>query len=451
MKYKPRSVFVDFHKTPWHRAILLCHRRAGKTVAACAELLKRAYNGPAEGRYLFISPLVDQSINNTIGIFQTLDGGDGYIRRFDKTNGVIILANGAEITLGGARSGEKFRGRALWGCVVDEISQVSPEIISDVLMYCLADNNGFLCFLGTARVDDDYRLFRMYEQYKDDPNWYSKMVSVLDNPEAFPPERVKEIHDEHIQFCLASGMSLTQAEQSYNAEFLCDFDFINQGKPNLTAMFYNELTELFNSTPPRLLEPTDPEIVNVAPVAKIAVFDIGHSAGRDYTCAWIVAETPTTPIVANVFWENDKDWSFWFDYLRSQGVQTVALPFDANTTSKESMLTLNQTFRRQGFNVIRIKRLLRPEQIENGRWLINNARFSKDCIPAISQVGLFNEFKTKHSLSQDVVAAMLYAGQVLRKKHIKLELANKIRENYEDRPYIYNNGVDFYGTITGGE
>ena len=449
MRYKPREVFKEFHTVDWVRAILLCHRRAGKTVASCAELLKRAYNGPEDGQYLFISPLAEQSISNTIGIFTGLDD-EGYIVRFDKTNGVLTLANGAQITLGGARAGEKFRGRYLNGCVVDEISQVPPELISDVLLPCLADRQGWLCFLGTARVDDDYRLFRMYKLYSTDPKWYSKMVSVYDNPEAFPPERIEELRAEHIQYCLAAGMSMTQAKQSFNVEFECDFDFIEQGRPNLSAVFYNELNELFNSNPSRLLDPKDDEATAaLASPQKIAIFDISHSTGRDYTVGTFLSITPTTPYVFGIEWENNKPLSYWFDRLRLLGISTVALPFDANTTNKETLLTLTQTFRREGFNVIRIKRLLRPEQEENGRWLLNVGRFSTDCIPALSEIGKFNGWKQKHGLEQDVVASLLYAGQVARRKHIKIELAESIRSRYNNG--IYDTGVSYYGNNITGE
>lgn len=451
MNYTPRKVFEDFHTANWHRAILLCHRRCGKTFASVAEKLKRAYNGPQDGQYLFISPLAEQSMANTIGMFARFDNGEGYITKVDKTAGVLSLANGAQITLGGARTAEKYRGRYLDGCIVDEISQVPPEIIAEVILPCLADRNGWLAFLGTARVDDDYRLYKLYKEYKDDPNWFVKKISVYDNPEAFPPERIKEIHDEHIKFCLASGMSMTQAEQSFNVEFECDFSFIDEGRPNMTALFYPELQSLFDAKPPRLLEPTDTTVVNIPSATKTAVFDISHSAGRDYTVATIVAETTTTPIVTNIIWENNQPLQYWFDYLRQQGIHNVALPFDAATINKETMLSLVQTFKREGFNVVRIKRLLREEQVENGRWLLNNARFSKDCIPGLSQIGLFQEFSNRHGLPQDVVASLLYAGQVLRKKHVKIELANAIKTRYNNNMDLYDNHVSYYGDIITGE
>lgn len=451
MRYTPRSVFKEFHASNWHRAILLCHRRAGKTVATCAEMLRRAYNGPADGQYLFISPLAEQSMANTIGIFASLDNSEGYIIKFDKTNGVLSLANGAQITLGGARTAEKFRGRYLNGCAVDELSQVSPEIIAEVILPCLSDRNGWLCFLGTARVDDNYRLYNMYKQYANEPNWFSAMISVYDNPEAFPPERIEEIKKEHIQYCLAAGMSMTQALQSFNVEFECDFSFIDEGRPNMSAMFYNELTNLFNAKPARIIDAHDEAAMKaLASTQRVAVFDISHSTGRDYTVATFLSLTDTTPYVTGVEWENNQPLQFWFDRLRMLGIKTVALPFDSAAVNKETMLSLNQTFRREGFNVIKIKRLLRPEQENSGRWLLNNATFFRECIPALSEVGKFNEWRTKHGLEQDVVASLLYAGQVAQKKHVKLFVAETIRSRYNNNASVYDTGVSFYsGDITG--
>jgi hypothetical protein len=110
---------------------------------------------------------------------------------------------------------------------------------------------------------------------------------------------------------------------------------------------------------------------------------------------------------------------------------------------------LFQTFKREGFNVVKFKRLQRTEQIENGRWLLNNAYFSKDAINGLSELGKFSEFKTKHGLEQDIASAILYAGQVLRKKHTKIELANTIKNNYNKNRTLLETGVSIYsGTIS---
>lgn len=414
-----------------------------------AEMLKRAYNGPEDGQYVWLSPMGEQSILNVQNIFRTLDD-QGYITKFDKTNGIMELANGAQIQLGGDRTAEKIRGRYLNGAVMDEFSQLKSETWSEIISYALADRNGWAAFIGTARSDDGYRLYNMYKEYKDDPNWFSKKVGVLDNEEAFPPERVEEIKREHIKFCLSAGMTMEQAMQSFNVEFLCDFSFIDEGKPDMSALFYPELQSLFDAKPSRILDPQSSLVQEaIKSPNKVATFDIGHSTGRDYTCVVFASETSTVPVVHSIEWENNMPLQYWFDRLRMLGYKTVALPFDAATTNKETLLTLFQTFKREGFNVVKFKRLQRTEQIENGRWLLNNAYFSKDAIAGLSELGKFSEFKTKHGLEQDIASAILYAGQVLRKKHTKIELANTIRNNYKNNPSTYETSVSFYGTITG--
>lgn len=449
MKYKPRKVFIDLHTTPWKRAIMVCHRRAGKSYSMAAEMLKRAYNGPSDGQYVWLSPMGEQSILNVQNIFRTLDD-QGYIVKFDKTDGIMTLANGAQIQLGGDRTAEKIRGRYLDGAVLDEASQLKPETWSEIISYALADRNGWAAFIGTARSDDGYRLYNMYKQWSKNPNWFSKMVGVLDNPEAFPPERVQEIKEEHINFCLNAGMSMEQALQSFNVEFLCDFSFIDEGKPDMSALFYNELQSIFMAEPPRLLDPAHPTIQEgTRSEVKVAVFDIGHSTGRDYTSVVFASETSTAPVVHAIEWENNQPLGYWFNRLRILGYNTVALPFDAATVNKETLLSLFQTFKREGFNVIKFKRLQRTEQIENGRWLLTNAVFSRDAVPGLSELGKFREFKTKHGLEQDIASAILYAGQVLRKKHVRFELANTIKTRYKNNSGLYHTGVSFYGGITG--
>lgn len=414
-----------------------------------AEMLKRAYNGPEDGQYVWLSPMGEQSILNVQNIFRTLDD-QGYITKFDKTNGIMELANGAQIQLGGDRTAEKIRGRYLNGAVMDEFSQLKSETWSEIISYALADRNGWAAFIGTARSDDGYRLYNMYKEYKDDPNWFSKKVGVLDNEEAFPPERVEEIKREHIKFCLSAGMTMEQAMQSFNVEFLCDFSFIDEGKPDMSALFYPELQSLFDAKPPRILDPQSSLVQEaIKSPNKVATFDIGHSTGRDYTCVVFASETSTVPVVHSIEWENNMPLQYWFDRLRMLGYKTVALPFDAATTNKETLLTLFQTFKREGFNVVKFKRLQRTEQIENGRWLLNNASFCRDAVAGLSELGKFSEFKTKHGLEQDIASALLYAGQVLRKKHTKIELANTIKSKYKNDGFLYNTGVSFYGAITG--
>ena len=48
--YKPRDVFLDFHDRQQRWAIIIAHRRAGKTVACINDILWRALTESKIGR-----------------------------------------------------------------------------------------------------------------------------------------------------------------------------------------------------------------------------------------------------------------------------------------------------------------------------------------------------------------------------------------------------------------
>jgi hypothetical protein len=65
--YAPRQVFADFHTTGRRWAVIVAHRRAGKTVAAVNKLIKAAIANPlADGRYAYIAPWPSQG--NRLGL-----------------------------------------------------------------------------------------------------------------------------------------------------------------------------------------------------------------------------------------------------------------------------------------------------------------------------------------------------------------------------------------------
>jgi hypothetical protein len=57
IKYRPREQFRSFHSRKQRWSVLVCHRRAGKTVATLNDLIRGAVNEcKPEGRYAFIFP-----------------------------------------------------------------------------------------------------------------------------------------------------------------------------------------------------------------------------------------------------------------------------------------------------------------------------------------------------------------------------------------------------------
>jgi len=99
--YKPREAFIKFHYREERWACLVCHRRAGKTVACINELLTRALackkNRP---QYAYIAPLFVQS--KQIAWEYLKEYGEKVIVKKNESELYVELINGARIYLLGA-------------------------------------------------------------------------------------------------------------------------------------------------------------------------------------------------------------------------------------------------------------------------------------------------------------------------------------------------------------
>lgn len=416
--YTSRSCWDEIHTVPWTKAYIIAHRRAGKTFSLAAETIRRAYNIDTALRpnpqFLFLSPLAEQTEANILNMAQLQ--ASAYIKDWRPQERALVLHNGANIWFGGARTAEKFRGRYLDGLIVDEASEISDYILNDILHFCLLDRHGWMALCGTARSDDDYRLYRGYKAALDPESGFDlvKKIGVNESnvlEECYHLDPAKE-KLRFINNAIATGSTRQQAEQSWMCEMECDFSFIDEGKPNMNALFYNELTNLFASKPPRLT--TVP-----ATKTQTAVFDLASGGGRDYTTAVFLTEDLN---VSSIAYTNTNTMQDWITTLKASGVDTIVLPFDARQRNRDTGISTIDFMSAAGFRVIVLKRMLHQEQEENARWLLNSVSFDyNNCVDALRELGKFLEWQSKHKLSQDITSAICYAGQFARKKGIKLE------------------------------
>ena len=62
LKYTPRNAFTPFHQRSQRFALMVCHRRAGKTVACVNELVIRGiYTQKKNARYAYVAPFRQQA------------------------------------------------------------------------------------------------------------------------------------------------------------------------------------------------------------------------------------------------------------------------------------------------------------------------------------------------------------------------------------------------------
>jgi len=431
--YVSRDCWDEIHTVPWRQAYIIAHRRAGKTYSLCAETIKRAYNSTRpKPQYLFLSPLAEQTEANILGMCQ--GQAEAYIKDWKPQERALTLHNGATIWFGGARTAEKFRGRYLDGAIIDERSQIPDYILNDILHFCLLDREGWLAICGTARSDDDYKLYHGYKEALKPESGFDLVKKIGCNESKVLTECYhldpQEEKERFIRKAMANGSTYQQAVQSWQCEMECDFSFIDEGKPNMNALFYNELQTLFASQPPRL---------TTVPGTKTqtAVFDLASGGGRDYTTAVFLTEDLN---VSAIQYTNTKTMSDWISSLKAAGVTTVVLPFDAKMKNRDTGLTTIDFMSNAGFRVIVLKRTLRVEQEEHARWLLQNVSFDyNNCLSALRELGKFTEWTAKHKLDQDVVSAVCYAGQFARKKGIKEARRKSFADEIRTRDLIRNN------------
>lgn len=214
--YKPRKLWKEvIHPAldQRNRAVLVCHRRFGKTVGAINELIKKAVQNKLRSpQYAYIAPYRNQAkrIAWNYLLYYTgnvpdrkVNSSDLYVElpsRFRNSPGARIYVMGADYP-------DALRGMYLDGVILDEFAQMRPELYGEVLVPALSDRNGFVYIIGTPKGQNAF-----YERYltalKDDS--YFVCCYRADETHIIPDEKLEEMKRE---------MTDTEIRQ----ELLCDF------------------------------------------------------------------------------------------------------------------------------------------------------------------------------------------------------------------------------------
>lgn len=167
--YAPRDWAIPFHESTQRWKVLVCHRRAGKTVAALNHLLRDALRTP-RARFAYIAPTYKQGKNiawDYLKLYARPIPGT----QFNEAELRADLPNGSRITIYGADNPDTLRGIALWGVVFDEYSQQPANIFSEIIRPSLADHQGYAIWIGTPKGKNEF--WRLYETHLNDPDWFT--------------------------------------------------------------------------------------------------------------------------------------------------------------------------------------------------------------------------------------------------------------------------------------
>jgi hypothetical protein len=158
--YKPREHQLKVHELLEGKrfAVVVAHRRFGKTVAALNHLIREAVlNEKETPRYAYIAPTYGQAKRvawDYLVKYTTPLGG---------TNNISELRVdfwGRRIQLYGSDNPDSLRGQYFDGVIIDEVGDQNPKIWTDIVRPALTDRKGWCLFIGTPKGHNHFKELR---------------------------------------------------------------------------------------------------------------------------------------------------------------------------------------------------------------------------------------------------------------------------------------------------
>jgi len=253
--YKPREQVKAFHNRKERFAVIVAHRRFGKTVAAINDLIRACFEVELPNvRVAYIAPYLSQAkaIAWDYLLEYTQDIPEIKVNIAELR---IDFPNGSRIRLFGADNYNAMRGLYMDAVVLDEPADFPASAWPTVIRPCIADRKGKATFIGTPKGKNEF--WEIYDAAQSDPNWFTGFykaseTGILDDEEL--AEARKAMGDDR-----------------YMQEFECSFEAAIQG-----AFWGHEMQEL--TAEGRISRvPYDPS------VSVITSFDLGMG---DATAIW---------------------------------------------------------------------------------------------------------------------------------------------------------------------
>lgn len=253
--YAPREAFRGFHNRHQRWAVLVCHRRAGKTVAAVNDLIRAAITCRSQNPlFAYVAPFRSQAKDVAWNPMKyhakpvTADVNESELR--------IDLVNGATIRLFGADNADAMRGLGFDGIFMDEYGDFRPSVWGAVIRPALSDKQGWAVFAGTPKGKNQF--WEVYDDAVSKPDeWFSLKL----------PASTSGILPESELLALKRQTTPDQYLQEYEVSFEAAI---------LGAFYGTEMREAADQGRIRKV-PYDPEL------STYTAWDIGHT---DDTSIW---------------------------------------------------------------------------------------------------------------------------------------------------------------------
>jgi hypothetical protein len=348
--YTPRPAFkpLHFRNTRW--AVVVAHRRAGKTVACINELIKSAltFEG-TDGRFGYIAPFYSQAKSVAWD----------YLKRFSSPIPSIVVneselridyPNGSRIRLFGADNADSLRGLFFDGIVADEYGDWKPSVWGYVIRPALADRKGWAIIIGTPKGRNQF--FETYEAAKRNAEWTSLTIRASESQILYEDE--------------LKALKAELTDDAYRQEMECDFDAALPG-----AIFGKELWQCEQEGRIRkgLYDPA---------LKTHAVLDLGFS---DDTAIWWFQVGREIRLI-DCYSASGMPISHYNDVLKAKPYkygEWLYLPHDARAKSLQTGRSIEQQLTGLGWRTRIVPELGLIDGIQAARLSLQEAIFDETC------------------------------------------------------------------------
>lgn len=186
--YTPRRFWRDeIHPAleKYQRAIIVAHRRFGKTEGCINHIIKMALNNTKyrSPSYVYLAPFLNQA---KMIAWERLKYYTATIPGVKVNASELWVelpsyfenAIGARIYVMGADRPDRLRGVHWDGVVIDEFAQIKKEVWGEAIVPALIDHNGWAVFIGTPKGQNQF--YDMYLEAQKNDNWYHTLLTVDD-------------------------------------------------------------------------------------------------------------------------------------------------------------------------------------------------------------------------------------------------------------------------------
>lgn len=234
--YQPRPFQKKMHREIYGKrfAVLVCHRRFGKTVFTINELIDRALHCKLKNpQYAYICPTYSQAKRVAWAYLKEYcQFLPGFTANEAELKVTLTAPHGngrITIHLLGSENADALRGMYFDGTILDEYGDFHPDVWSLVLRPALSDRLGWAIFIGTPKGHNDFKL--KYDQARKlmgNGQWYAALFKASET-NILPASELEAAQEE-------------MGPEAYDQEYECSWSATNTG-----AYYAKYINDLRNS------------------------------------------------------------------------------------------------------------------------------------------------------------------------------------------------------------